>query len=136
MSLARYFPLPFTCLHEVYTPGVEDEHGNTVPGWLDPVSVACVWWSPQTQDASTEPASAPTGGDRATLDLVLVVDSAVSVDHRDKFAIEGLATPVDQGGQIVLVPKVFEVVGLPKDYNHGPFGFSPDRLVVELKWVG
>lgn len=121
MSLARYFPLPFTCQHEAYTPGVEDDHGNTVPGWLDPVAVSCVWWSPQTQDASTEPASPPTGGDRVTWDLVLVLDSAVAVDHRDQFTVEG---------------KKFEVIGLPKDFNHGPFGFSPDRLVVELKWVG
>ena len=121
VSLARYFPLPFTCQHEAYTPGVEDDHGNTVPGWLDPVPVACVWWSPNTDTASSEPASAPTGGDRVMLDLVLVVDSAVSVDHRDRFNVDG---------------RRFEVIGLPKDFNHGPFGFSPDRLVVELKWVG
>lgn len=115
------FPLPFTCLREAYTDGVKDAHGNTVPGWLDPVSVACVWWSPENRDTSMEPASGPTGGDRVIMDVILVVDSSVPVDHRDKFT-------VDQ--------KRFEVVGLPKDYNHGPFGVSPDRLVVELKWVG
>ena len=54
------------------------------------------------------------------MDLVLVLDSAVTVDHRDKFTVEG---------------KKFEVVGLPKDFNHGPWGFSPDRLVIELKAV-
>ena len=117
MSLARYFPLPFTCQHESYTPGVEDDHGNTVPGWLDPVPVACVWWDP----SSTEPDLPPTGGDRVVADRVLVVDSALTVDHRDKFTVDG---------------RQFEVIGLPKDYNHGPFNFSPDRLVVELKWVG
>lgn len=115
------FPLPFTCLHEAYTPGVEDEHGNTTPGWLDPIVVACIWYSPNTAEASTEPATPPTGGDRVTVDLVLVLDVSVPVDHRDKFTVDG---------------KRFDVIGLPKDFNHGPFGFSPDRVLVELKWVG
>ncbi|WP_264018196.1 hypothetical protein [Mycolicibacterium conceptionense] len=124
MSLARYFPLPFTCQHEVYTPGVEDDHGNTVPGWLDPVSRPCVWWTPDT----AEPATPPTGGDRVTVDVVLVVDSAVTVGHRDRFTIAEL---LDSDGN----PARLEVIGLPKDSNHSPFGFSPDRLVIELKAV-
>lgn len=128
VSLARYFPLPFTCQHQAYTPGVEDDHGNTVPGWLDPVTVACVWWSPNTETASTEPASGPTGGDRVVADVVLVVDSAVTVGHRDRFTIADL---LDSEGS----PVPLEVIGLPKDFNHGPFGFSPDRLVIELKAV-
>jgi hypothetical protein len=110
------FPLPFTCQHEVYTAGVEDAHGNTVPGWLEPVTVACAWWTPSSQ----EPNLPPTGGDRVVADMVLIVDSVVAVDHRDRFTVNS---------------RRFEVVGLPKDYNHGPFGFSPDRLVVELKAV-
>lgn len=118
------FPLPFTCLHEAYTPGVEDEHGNTTPGWLDPVSVACVWWAPSSQ----EPALGPTGGDRVVADVVLVVDSAVSVSHLDHFMISEV---LDTSGN----PARLEVIGLPKDYNHGPWGFSPDRLVIELKAV-
>lgn len=131
VSLARYFPLPFTCKHEVYRPGEEDVHGNDVPTWLPAVSRACAWWAP----SASEPAQSPTGGDRVIADVVLVLDSAVAVDHRDRFTIAGLTAPVDHDGQIVLEPKVFTVVGLPKDYNHGPFGFSPDRLVVELKAV-
>ena len=115
VSLARLFPLPFTCQHEPYTAGAEDDHGNIEPQWGSPVARQCCWWCP----SSTEPATPPTGGDRVTADLVLVLDSAVSVDHRDRFTVDG---------------KRFEVVGIPKDYNHGPFGFSPDRLVVELKW--
>lgn len=124
MSLARYFPLPFTCQHEAYTPGVEDDHGNTVPGWLDPVAVACAWWAPSSQ----EPALGPTGGDRVVADVVLVVDSAVSVSHLDHFMISEV---LDTSGN----PARLEVIGLPKDYNHGPWGFSPDRLVIELKAV-
>jgi hypothetical protein len=122
VNLARYFPLPFTCLHGAYIAGVTDEHGNTVPGWADPVPVDCVWWSPD----STEPgyqfrASQNAGSDQVSVDLTLVVDSSLVVDHRDRFTVAG---------------HDFEVVGLPKDYDHGPFGFSPNRRPIELKWMG
>lgn len=117
VSLARYFPLPFTCSHERYTAGDENTHGNATPGWAQPVPVSCVWWTP----ASSEPGQPPTGGERVIADLVLVVDVAVPVDHRDKFTVEG---------------RKFEVIGIPEDYSHGPWGFSPDRLVIALKWVG
>lgn len=110
-------PLPFTCQHEQYSAGQEDDHGNVTSGWATPVPTPCVWWTP----SSAEPNSSPTGGDRISVDAVLVVDSSVQVDHRDKFTVDG---------------RVFEVEGLPKDYDHGPFGFAPGRRVVELKWVG
>jgi hypothetical protein len=115
-------PLPFTCQHEHYQAGDEDDHGNTVPDWADAVPVPCVWWS----GASTEPgyqfrASGNATSDQASVDLTLVVDSGLSVDHRDRFTIDG---------------RVFEVVGLPKDFDHGPFGFAPNRRPIELKWVG
>lgn len=108
-------PLPFTCQHETYTAGEVNAHGNRAPGWSGPVAVSCVWWSPSSSEPH-EPA-----GDRVTVDVVLVVDSALVVDHRDRFVIDG---------------RRFDVVGLPKDYEHGPFGYSPKRRVIELKWAG
>lgn len=117
MNLEQHIPLPFTCQHEHYTAGVKNEHGNRTPGWLPPETVACTRWPAE----STEPASPPTGGDRVRVDAVLVVDADLTVDHRDKFTIDG---------------RRFEVVGLPKNYDHGPFGFTVGRQVVELKWVG
>lgn len=113
------FPLPFTALHGVYTADemVKDDHGDTVTGWADAVPVPCFWWS----GASMEPLGTPTGSEQVSVDLTLVVDSALEVDHRDRFTVDG---------------HVFEVVGLPKDFDHGPFGFSPNRRVIELKWVG
>lgn len=113
----RPTPLPFTCLHGAYVAGIVDSHGNTIPGWSDPVPVDCFWWSP----SSVEPLAAPTGSDQVSVDITLVVDSSLSVDHRDRFTVNG---------------HDFEVVGLPKDYDHGPWGFSPNRRVIELKWVG
>ncbi|KAB7755203.1 hypothetical protein [Mycolicibacterium mucogenicum] len=128
VSLARYFPLPFTCQHEAYKPGAVNGHGNATPDWDDPVPVACSWWDP----TSTEPAQGPTGGDIVIADRVLVVDAAVSVDQRDRFTFA--TNKVDGNGNPVSVR--FEVSGLPHDFNHGPFGYAPRRLVVELKRVG
>lgn len=110
-------PLPFTCQQESYSAGVEDDHGNTIPGSADPVEVECFWWLPESSESSVPSA----GGVRAAVDLSLVVDSSVVVDPRDTFTVDG---------------RKFEVVGLPKDYDHGPFGFTPHRRVVELRWVG
>lgn len=109
------FPLPFTCAHEVYQVGAVDAHGNTTSTWAAPVVVACVWWSP----SSTEPPSPPTGGQLVGVDAVLIVDEALSVDHRDRFVIDG---------------QRFEVIGLPADYNHGPWA-TPGRLMINCKKV-
>lgn len=118
----RPTPLPFTCLRGAYTAGVEDSHGNTVPGWADSVPVACFWWSPTSSEPGYQFRSSPNAGsDQVMVDITLVVDSALAVDHRDRFTVDG---------------HDFEVVGLPKDYDHGPFGFAPNRRVIELKWVG
>ena len=110
-------PLPFRAGHQVYSDGVPDDYGNSTPGWADAVDVPCVWWNP----SSTESVQQPTGGDRPDLDTVLVVASGVVVDHRDRFVLDA---------------KTFEVIGLPKDYDHGPFGFAPGRKMIELKFVG
>lgn len=109
--------LPFTCLHEHYEAGVEDDWGNTTPGWADPVELPCFWWSGSSAETSAE----SQGGVRAAVDVSLVVESEVAVDPRDMFTVDG---------------RRFEVIGLPKDYNHGPFSFRPGLNVVELKWVG
>jgi hypothetical protein len=50
----------------------------------------------------------------------LVVDVSVPVDHRDRFTVQG---------------QVFEVNGLARNYDYGPFGFTPNRKVVELRMV-
>lgn len=111
-------PLPFTCSHQGYIGGAINSHGNPIDSWGSGVVRQCFWWDPASAEASTP----PTAGIRVTADRVLVVDASVSVDYRDKFTFDG-------GYE-------FRVQGLPKDYNHGPFGFTPNRLVIELKWVG
>ena len=110
-------PLPFTCLHEHYQAGAEDDWGNVEPTWADPVERDCFWWSPSSSESSVD----NLGGVRATVDVVLVLDADVEVDPKDVFTVNG---------------RRFEVIGLPKDYDHGPFSFRPGLSVVELKWVG
>jgi len=111
------FPLPFKCDQLAYIPGDENSHGNPDEQWAAPVERDCFWWDP----SSTEIPMSPTAGSRAVADRYLVVAASVTVDHRDKFTVNG---------------HEFTVSGLPEDFNHGPFGFDPDRLVIELKWVG
>ena len=66
--------------------------------------------------------------DRVIADVVLAVDSVLRVDSRDYFTIAEL---IDSVGD----PMRLDVIGLPKDYDHGPFGFAPGRQIVELKAV-
>lgn len=129
-NLARHFPLPFTAQHHAYTPGEKDEHGNTVPGHLDPVPVPCMWWTP----SSAEPHDGNVNSDRVSADVVMAVDSTLPVDSRDFFTLAEYMQP-DPGDPAVMVAVRFDVVGLPKDYDHGPFGFAPGRRIVELKAV-
>lgn len=109
-------PLPFVAQHLPITLGAEDAHGNPVETWGPATDMPCTWWSP----SSTEPALA--GHDRVIVDLVIVLDAEVAalVDHRDRFAVEG---------------RTYSVQGLPEDYDHGPFGWSPKRRALALKRV-
>lgn len=109
-------PLPWEAGHRKWVAGaVDPEWGTVTEGHhADPVSVDCFWWTP----SSDEPAQ--QGHSRVVADLVLVVDSTIQVDSTDLFEIGG---------------KAWEVIGEVKDYNHGPFGFSPDRLVIECRRV-
>jgi len=111
------FPLPFECSHEHYQAGAQDDHGNTVPTWATPAVRECFWWSGE----STEASAVPSGSDQARVDCTVVLDVSVPVDHRDRFTVDD---------------RKFEVVGLPKEWDHGPFGFAPNRQVVELRFVG
>lgn len=129
-NLARHFPLPFTAQHHAYTAGQVNEHGNTTPGHLPPLPVRCVWWAP----SSDEPQTGAINTERATADLVLVVDSALQVDSRDYFTFAE-HTQSDSDDPAGRVPVRFDVNGFPKDYDHGPWGFSPGRRIIELKAV-
>lgn len=111
------FPLPFECQHEHYLAGAEDDHGNVTPTWNPPEHRECFWWPGPASEASP----VAGGSEQATVDRTLILDIDVPVDHRDRFMF---------GAQR------FEAAGLPKEFDHGPFGFVTDRQVVELRFVG
>lgn len=117
VNMKALFPLPFQCGHERYIEGALDAHRNPVKDWSAPEPQPCSWWSPW----SRETPHGPIGGDRVQADMQLALDAELQVDHRDRFII---------GGQR------FEVIGLATDYNHGPFGVSPGRVILNLRWIG
>ena len=107
-------PLPWSAKISRFKAGSTDAFGNPVESWESPVEFACFWWTP----SSSEPAMA--GHDRVVADLVVVVAAGFSCGPRDRITVDGRDYGVD---------------GEPRDYNHGPFGFSPDRLVIECRRV-
>lgn len=107
------FPLPYTIAHRAYSGTGEDDHGNEIPAYAAPVTVAAFWWSP----SSSEPAVA--GHDRVVVDKVAVVDSATEIGPRDLVEIEGIE---------------YEVVGYAEDYDHGPW-WVPGCRPVNLQRV-
>ena len=110
------FPLPFTASHLAHSAGATDDFGNAADSWAAGVDVACFWWSPEV----AEPAL--PGHSRIVVDLVIVLDSAdaATVKSRDRFVIDSLT---------------FEVDGQAQDFDHGPFGWAPNRRPISLKRV-
>lgn len=109
-------PLPFAVQLERYTDGVTDSHGNPTDSWGSPETVSAAFWVVSSQ----EPAVA--GHDRVIVDAAMFVASTVMPAPRDRVTITQL------GGR-------FEVIGYAENYDHGPFGFKPGRVQVNLKRV-
>lgn len=108
------FPLKWTAGHRVYSAtGGQDVHGNDIPSWANAVDVPAMWWSP----SSTEPVVA--GHDRVVVDVVIVVDTSLTVSPHDRFVIGA---------------KTYEVIGFPEDYDHGPYA-TPGRKPLNLQRV-
>lgn len=107
------FPFEVVRLRRTHTT-TRNELGNEVIVEVedaDPVKIA--GWASATSD---EPKVA--GHDRLTVDVELYA--------RPGDFSEGDAVRMDQYG-------LLEVIGHPEDYNHGPFGFDPDLVVVNLR---
>lgn len=109
-------PLPFMVQLERYILGATDSHGNPTDSWGAPESVSAAFWVVGSQ----EPAVA--GHDRVLIDAAMFIHSAEDIAPRDRVTITQL------GGR-------FEVIGYAENYDHGPFGFKPGRVQVNLKRV-
>ena len=107
-------PLPWEAQILRWQSDALDAFGNPVEGFGPPVAFDCFWWSPSSSEPSLQ------GHDRVVADLVVVAAADFVCGHRDRIIVGG---------------REYDVAGEPKDYNHGPFGFSPDRVVIECKAV-
>lgn len=108
------FPTPHTVGHEVFTGIGEDDLGNDVETWADPVDVKVIAY----QTSQAESLTGYTSRNVTDVDMAVPADLVVSV--RDRFVLPGEDKP-------------FEVTAI-EDANHGPFGWTPGSIV-KLKRV-
>lgn len=90
--------------HEPRLSDETDSHGNQVEGWGDPVEVPVYGWATPGSDQASRPEM--SGVER---DLDLYAKHGFT-GARDRVTVQGL---------------LYETVGYPEDYNHGPFGYFP-----------
>ena len=102
---------PYTVEHRAFTGTTRDARGNVTQTYADGVSRPVYGWGPPRSDE-------PTSGAVTALTVDLEVYSPTfEYGSQDRFVVGG---------------NVFEVVGLPTDYDHGPFGYRPG-MVIRLK---
>lgn len=113
------FPLLFEVGVHTYSPGSSDGYGGTEDTYTPPVGETGVtqkvygWSAPRSEEPKV------AGHDRVVVDVELLAPPGFQVGAHDL---------------VDLPDGVYEVVGQPEDYNHGPFGFTPG-LVVNLRKV-
>lgn len=93
----------FTVSHSAWTEETPDGWGSPTRGWADPVVVEVFGWAPPSPD--TEIRDIGTGTRR---DLDLYAPTGFT-RPRDRVTVDGV---------------LYECVGWPEDYTHGPFGFE------------
>lgn len=108
------YPLAQTIRHSAFDGTTRDSRGNVIDSWADPVDVRCFWHTSN----SHEPQIA--GHDRVLVDASVYVPMDMEIGTKDRFELPGLGE--------------FEVVGIPDDFNHGPW-WVPGLLVVNLRRI-
>ncbi|CQD07268.1 bacteriophage protein [Mycolicibacterium conceptionense] len=108
------FPTPHTVGHAVFTGIGEDDLGNDIETWADPVPVKVIAW----QLSAVENINGYTSRVVADIDMAIPPDLVVSI--QDRIVIPG-------------APKPFEVTAI-EDANHGFHGWTPGS-VLKLKAV-
>lgn len=109
------FPERFKVSHEAVLAGAEDDWGNPVEGFADPVEVKVYGWGPPAPDDPLRDLG--TGLDH-DIDLYCATSFC---GHLDRVTLPN-------------EPLALTVQGNPDDFNHGPFGFMPGYRV-KLKRV-
>lgn len=106
------FPAPWTVQHEVFTGIGEDDLGNDVETWADPVDVQVIGW----YASQLETLSGHTSQIDSDIDLMVPPDLSVSV--QDRFVLPGFDNPL-------------LVAGI-EDNSHGFHQWAPGN-VIKLK---
>ncbi len=98
------FPATIPFQHQVFeTLGTADSHGNDVGVLGEPIDRLAIGWY---QTGSTEPISVDYIS-RTVSDINVMVEDPTLFNTRDMLLISGQA---------------FEVIGVPADWAHGPWG--------------
>lgn len=113
------FPTLFTVIHQQCNGFQENNDGNSIRTYSDPVSQRVYCYGPHTATSwsGVETRTGETYLETADLDLMM---PKVSVGLKDLFTIESV---------------VYEVVDIA-DWTHGFHGFQPGIVVALTKWEG
>lgn len=104
------FATPYTVQTRAYSEDGFDSRGRPVEVWAGPVAQGVYgWYMPD----STEPAVA--GANQVLIRVVLLAPEEFQVGEHDKVIVPGY-------GEL-------DVLGMPQDYNNGPFGWRPGFVV-------
>lgn len=96
------FPTPFVVQREAFVAGGVDAHGNPAEGWSTPVDVPVFGWSPPAADR--EPFETARGAVQRDLDVYGPAGTGGA--PRDRWTVDGV---------------LYEAVGYPEDFTHGPW---------------
>jgi hypothetical protein len=104
------FPTPHTVRVHVYLSSAVDAHGNPTATWdANGIDYPVYGWSPPSADTET------LGGREAvTRALDLLVPPGFPAGPRDRVSVDGV---------------LYDVVGYPEDFDHGPFRWTPGLRV-------
>lgn len=99
-----------------YAPARRDVHGRDVAAWEPAVRLDAYGVAPA---GSREPRT--VGENRVVEELELLVPSVAGVGPQDRILIDGVA---------------YQVVGVPADYDRGPFGWRPGGVIRLMRVEG
>lgn len=101
--------------HSVYVPGAEDDHGNEIESWGEPVSLGIYAYNP----SSSSEVMIDGHAHRVETKPTIYTPSSALVGNRDKITARGIT---------------FEVDGDPSDFRN-PYDSDMDGLSIDLKAV-
>lgn len=121
-------PALFDAGHRVYSAGVEDDWGNTVAGWADPVVKKFITWASY---ATSEPKLA--GHDRDVVDAGIIVYPPTNLHVPETQRWFG--DPPKPQDRIVIDGLEFEVIGDPERNDKAWWDCTILNWVINLKAV-